>query len=657
MSVLPAVVPPQAEEMDLARRLDALAELVKIGKSRAGVDGFSPALIDDSEALLRRAGERLRLSGSHTVVALAGGTGSGKSTLFNTLSGATFSPPGVTRPTTRHVHACVWGMQGAGPLLDWLGVQRRHRYARASALDSGESALNGLLLLDLPDHDSVVTASMAAVDRLSKLADMLIFVLDPQKYADASVHRRYLIPLAGHASVITVVLNQMDLLPPDQVEDCEQDLRRLLDAEGLHDTLVLPISARTGAGLDALRGVLSSAVAAQHAASERISADIDSLVGGFAIHAREQVAPERAVLTLHGNANAQPGEVRGPEEGVAGAGDDGTATSADAGAPPAATGKAPWEAASWDDQQPLSAPVAVTRPPWEDARPEGALGEDAPDPVAFISDEPAGALTEAFAQAAGISAVAQTMASAREAQAARFTGWPVARLVRRRRDPVRELREIAASDAQDGPGAGAALRHAPSAVAAPSPAAQQSEVDNAITRFAGAVGGQLPAPWSRSLRDAARSGAAQVPGALTAAVRAGSAGKGKVPRWWRMIGLWQWLLAALAVAGIGWSVVIAAGHGASGQVALLSDTSLIPWLIVTAAAVLLLGWLTASGCQNMVLVAAEREQERAETEMRARVAAVARDLVLVPAGREIEVYERFRASLEAAQAPFTPARP
>ena len=655
MSVLPAVVPPQAVEMDLARRLDALAELVKIGASRAGVDGFSPALIDDSEALLRRAGERLRLSGSHTVVALAGGTGSGKSTLFNTLSGATFSPPGVTRPTTRHVHACVWGMQGAGPLLDWLGVQRRHRYARASALDSGESTLNGLLLLDLPDHDSVVTASMAAVDRLSKLADMLIFVLDPQKYADASVHRRYLIPLAGHASVITVVLNQMDLLPPDQVEDCEQDLRRLLDAEGLHDTMVLPISARTGAGLDALRRVLAGAVVAQYAASERISADIDSLVGGFAIHAREQVAPERAVPTLHGN--AEPGEVRGPEEGAAAAGGDAMATPAGAGAPPAAMGKAPWEAASWDDQQLMSAPVAVTRPPWEDALPEGALREDdAPDPVAFISDEAAGALTEAFAQAAGISAVAQTMASAREAQAARFTGWPVARLVRRRRDPVRELREIAASDAQDGPGAGAAPRHAPPAVAALSPAAQQSEVDNAITRLAEAVGGQLPAPWSRSLREAARSGAAQVPGELTAAVRAGSAG-GKVPRWWRLIALWQWLLAALAVAGIGWSAVIAAGHGASGQVALLSDTSLIPWLIVTAAAVLLLGWLTASGCQNMALVAAEREQERAETEMRARVAAVARDLVLVPAGREIEVYERFRAELEAAQAPFSAARP
>src|SRR5579859_6072910 len=183
MSFLPAVVPPRAAERDLSRRLDALAELVKISKARAGADGVSAALVSDSEALLRRAGERLRLSGSHTVAALAGGTGSGKSTLFNALSGATFSQPGVTRPTTRHVHACVWGMQGVAPLLDWLNVQRRHRYARASVLDSGESDLDGLVLLDLPDHDSVVTASMAAVDRLSKLADMVIWVLDPQKYA------------------------------------------------------------------------------------------------------------------------------------------------------------------------------------------------------------------------------------------------------------------------------------------------------------------------------------------------------------------------------------------------------------------------------------------------------------------------------------------
>src|SRR6202034_3789982 len=201
VTVLPWGGPQQVAERNLPQRLEALAELVKIGRNhqdRGGPGGFSASPLDDSEALLRRAGERLRLSGNHTVVALAGGTGSGKSTLFNALSGATFSQPGITRPTTRHVHACVWGIQGAAPLLDWLGVQRRHRYARASVLDSGETDLDGLLLLDLPDHDSVVTASMAAVYRLSKLADMVIWVLDPQKYADAAVHNRYLLPLAGH---------------------------------------------------------------------------------------------------------------------------------------------------------------------------------------------------------------------------------------------------------------------------------------------------------------------------------------------------------------------------------------------------------------------------------------------------------------------------
>ena len=43
---------------------------------------------------------------------------------------------------------------------------------------------------------------------------MLVWVLDPLKYADASVHRRYLVPLAGHAAVTTVVLNQVDTLDP-----------------------------------------------------------------------------------------------------------------------------------------------------------------------------------------------------------------------------------------------------------------------------------------------------------------------------------------------------------------------------------------------------------------------------------------------------------
>jgi GTP-binding protein EngB required for normal cell division len=611
VTVLPWIGPPQMAAQNLSHRLDALAALVKIGRQHEETKtaaGFSRSLLDDSEAVLRRAGERLRLSGNHTVVALAGGTGCGKSTLFNALAGATFSQPGVTRPTTRHVHACVWGMQGAAPLLDWLGVQRRHRYARASALDSGESALDGLLLLDLPDHDSVVTASMAAVDRLSKLADMLIWVLDPQKYADASVHNRYLIPLAGHAGVFTVVLNQIDLLPEDQVKDCENDLRRLLDAEGLADTPVLPVSARTGAGVEELRELLVEAVSANRAAGMRISADIESVAGGFDVYAGPQVAPDAALASL----TAATGyELSAPVPDDAG------------------SARPPWEL-SEDDEQ-----AEPGRPPWEDATPDGAA-RDIVDAAIAVPEAPAAGLTEAFAAAAGLTAVAESAAGARQAVAARFTGWPPALLARRGHDPVRSLRGRAAEPAASA--AGGAGR------------ASQSEVDNAINAFADKVTDGLPEPWSTSLRAAARSNAGQVPRALAAAVREAVPGSPAVPVWWRLITVWQWLLTVLAVGGVVWAVVIAVAHGGREKSTLLGDVSLIPWLLVMAAALLVLGFLTASGCRNMTVLAAERERQHAEEAMRARIAAAARDTVLIPAGREIAQYERFRKDLAVAEA-------
>lgn len=265
----------------LSERLTALARLVQIGSARARAEGFSRELLQESEDLLVRAGERLRMSAEHTVVVFAGGTGSGKSSLFNRLAGADFSPVGMVRPVTRTPHACVWDMEGAGPLLDWIGVQARNRYDRSSALDEGERGLTGLVLIDLPDHDSVLADRPHGVDRLVSLADLMVWVLDPQKYADAAVHSRYLVPMAGHSGVMAVVLNQADLLAPDQVDDCVADLQRLLDAEGLHETRILVTSAATGAGIEELRTLLTDAVSARRSMVERISADVDALAQRF----------------------------------------------------------------------------------------------------------------------------------------------------------------------------------------------------------------------------------------------------------------------------------------------------------------------------------------------------------------------------------------
>jgi hypothetical protein len=66
-------------------------------------------------------------------------------------------------------------------------------------------------------------------------------------------------------------------------------------------------------------------------------------------------------------------------------------------------------------------------------------------------------------------------------------------------------------------------------------------------------------------------------------------------------------------------------------------------------ALLLLGWLISSWCQNMVVLAADREREQAVRDILARIAAVTNDLVVVPVGRELSDYERYRTELAAAR--------
>ncbi|MFL6052077.1 MAG: ABC transporter [Actinoallomurus sp.] len=265
----------------LTQRLATLDRLVELGEDRV-----DQKLMDDATELLGRAGDRLRLSGDHTIVALAGGTGSGKSSLFNAVCGLELSPTGLRRPMTSSAHACVWGLDGAGPLLDWLDIDKRHRYARASALDQtsgekGAGSLQGLILLDLPDHDSIRSEQIAEVDRYVGVADLLIWVLDPQKYADFAVHRRYLEPLAGHDGVSLIVLNQVDRLAPEEIDECVKDLRRLLEAEGLRDPRILTTSAKSGAGIDDFRGVVADTVAARRARTQRLVADLDRLIQRF----------------------------------------------------------------------------------------------------------------------------------------------------------------------------------------------------------------------------------------------------------------------------------------------------------------------------------------------------------------------------------------
>jgi GTP-binding protein EngB required for normal cell division len=250
----------------LVDHLRALAEAVELCEDR--VDSGALA---EARRVVDQADRRLAISGSATVVALAGATGSGKSSIFNALSGTELATVGVRRPTTAHALACSWGEESAEELLDWLQIPRRHALTTDPALDA---ALEGLVLLDLPDHDSTELDHRMEVDRLVQLVDELIWVVDPQKYADAAIHDRYLKPLAQHADVMMIILNQVDKLTSSQREQCLSDLQRLLNSEGLGKVSVMAVSAATGEGVEALRETLARQVAEKQAAARRLAADV-----------------------------------------------------------------------------------------------------------------------------------------------------------------------------------------------------------------------------------------------------------------------------------------------------------------------------------------------------------------------------------------------
>lgn len=254
----------------LPERLEALAAAADVAEGR-----LPAQLIDRARTVVNRAGQRRRLSGDHTVVALAGATGGGKSSIFNVVTGLELARVGVRRPTTSEPLACIWGTQGVEPLMNWLGIPRRHQVPKESLLDSGETdALDGLVLIDFPDHDSHDKSHRAQVDRLVELVDLFVWVVDPQKYADAVLHDRYLKRLSGHSAVTVVVLNQIDRLAPADVKACMDDLERLLREDGYGKVPIVPMSAVTGAGVDEFLGVLRGAVATRKASDDRVAADI-----------------------------------------------------------------------------------------------------------------------------------------------------------------------------------------------------------------------------------------------------------------------------------------------------------------------------------------------------------------------------------------------
>ncbi|MGI9641964.1 MAG: GTPase family protein [Acidimicrobiia bacterium] len=223
-----------------------MAELAEVLDLMDLADVRSRELLGEHErsevaAVVERARARYGFVGEVLVVAVAGGTGSGKSSIVNALVGHEVVNTGVVRPTTQE--ACAVYPEGCasdlGPMLDALGVRDRIPTA----------ALDDVVLVDLPDFDSVEEAHRHVVDLVLPRVDAVVWVMDPEKYADPLVHDEFLTELVEHESQFVFVLNQLDRVEAAQA-DVVGSLRDHLRHDGFADPVVAGASASPRDGSD-----------------------------------------------------------------------------------------------------------------------------------------------------------------------------------------------------------------------------------------------------------------------------------------------------------------------------------------------------------------------------------------------------------------------
>ena len=308
---------PAVATSPFARSVASLKDAISYGEGRVP----ETVLLDAAETL-ERLSQRRELSTEHTVIGFFGATGSGKSTLFNAIAGQNIALSAPTRPTTSTVQAAIWEAEGSEELLDWLGIDKRvypqtqALAAEGEATEGNEAGGNnksaggvaapnavtepapglfnrirravggrgemrtrtgGLILLDMPDFDSVTTTNRDLAARMMRYVDVLVWVVDPQKYADAVIHRDFMVPLAASGAQALCVLNQADKLAPAEVPAVLASLTRLLQAEGTEAHLLaapIAVSARTGEGVDVLRDLLAQVAAAKSLSLQRTDAQL-----------------------------------------------------------------------------------------------------------------------------------------------------------------------------------------------------------------------------------------------------------------------------------------------------------------------------------------------------------------------------------------------
>ncbi|MCI0425896.1 MAG: GTPase domain-containing protein, partial [Actinobacteria bacterium] len=176
---------------------------------------------DLSETIRNYLLPRLEKPGSPLLVVFAGPTGSGKSTLINSLTGLDLSATGPRRPTTR------------APLFVVFEGTEVEDAGEGVVIAGAAPVLRHMTLVDTPDIDSTDTEHRRVAESLIDRADIVVFVVSALRYAD-QVPWEVLRRAASRGAAVVSVINR---LPPGSL-GAVTDFTRLLEAEGAGEHLI-----------------------------------------------------------------------------------------------------------------------------------------------------------------------------------------------------------------------------------------------------------------------------------------------------------------------------------------------------------------------------------------------------------------------------------
>jgi GTPase SAR1 family protein len=247
--------------------LDRYDRVIADAATHLPADSVEPAAAIGQAVRRRRA-----LVDKVTVVGLLGGTGAGKSSLLNALAGDEVSAAGAMRPTTARPLAWIPSDSDSAldALLGLLSISERVRHRDPAPL----------AVLDLPDIDSLVTEHRRLVSDVLPYLDVALWVLDPEKYHDRTLHD-LVRSLLNHQSTFRFVLNQIDRLDPADQVLVIADLERALRADGVRNPVVWTAAADPTFGPPrGIEEILEGLLAAPTSSEEREREMVNELERG-----------------------------------------------------------------------------------------------------------------------------------------------------------------------------------------------------------------------------------------------------------------------------------------------------------------------------------------------------------------------------------------